>query len=243
MATTNRFQTRVLNPDKNSLTNNEIRLNSLLNQAQTYSRTLNDLETIEYDNNLSRENKLDIWSSKMFEKIDELYKVCLNDLKQSLKQLKLFQQMMINILNTDNENYLDGKKLLAIEHEICILKCLTYQIDTTKVKIDGKLKLNKISNDNQCEIEIDDENHENNHMKLNDKNDKNDFICRILVHNDIINKIENLPLFKEFVKITTNQINQTTPERVLTIIGKEFFKFYFRKKFGFFFRSPSFRCY
>jgi hypothetical protein len=223
MATTNRFQTRVLIPDKNSLTNNEIRLNSLLTEAQTCFNRLNDVQTLEYNNNLSRENQLDLWSSKMFEKIDDLYKTCLNDLKQTFEQLKLFQQIMINILNTDNENYLDNKKLSAIEHEICILKCLTYQLDTTKVKIDGKLKLSKGSDENQYEIFIeDDQNQENNQMKINDKNYKKDFICRILIHKDIINKIENLPLFQQFVKITTNQINQTTPERILTIIGKQY---------------------
>jgi hypothetical protein len=220
MATTNHFQTRVLIPDKNSLTNNEIRLNSLLIEAQTCLHSLNDLQTLEYNNNLSRESKLDHWSSKMFEKIDDLYKICLNDLKQTFEQLKLFQQIMINILNTDNENYLDSKKLSAIEHEICILKCLTYQLDTTKVKIDGKLKLSKGLDDNQYEIFIDDEqNQENNQMKINENTNKNDFICRILIHKDIINKIENLPLFQQFVKIKTNQINQTTPERILTIIG------------------------
>jgi hypothetical protein len=123
---------------------------------------------------------------------------------------------MINILNTDNENYLDSKKLSAIEHEICILKCLTYQLDTTKVKIDGKLKLSKGLDDNQYDIFIDDnQNQENNQIKINE----NDFICRILIHKDLINKIENLPLFQQFVKIKTNQINQTTPERILTITG------------------------
>lgn len=228
MATTNRFQTRVLIPDKTSLTNNEIRLSLLLTQAQTYLHTLNDLQTTEYNNNFSRETQLDLWSSKMFEKIDDLYKTCFTDLKQSFEQLKLFQQMMINILNTDNENYLDNKKLLAIEHEICILKCLTYQLDTTKVKIDGKLKLNKISNDNQYEILIDDQ--ENNNQENNQKKikEKKDFICRILVHKDSIEKIENLTDFHDYVKITTNQINQTTPERILTIIGKHLF-FCFRE--------------
>jgi len=231
MATTNRFQTRVLIPEKSSLTNNEIRLNSLLTQAQTYSQTLNNLQTIEYNNNLSRKTKVDLWSSKMFEKIDNLYKICLNDLKQSIEQLKLFQKMMINILNTDNENYLDGKKLSVIEQEICILKCLTYQLDTTKVKIDGKLKLNNNSDENQYEILISDDHQQNNSMKLNEKNEKKDFICRILVPKDAIHNIENLPLFQQFVQITTKQINQTTPERVLTIIGKLvlFLKFIFYK--------------
>lgn len=220
MATTNRFQTRVSIPDKTSLTNNEIRLNSLLNQAQIYSHTLNDLQTRENGNNSSRKNQLDLWSSKIYDKIDDLYKICYTDLKQSFEQLKLFQQMMINILNTDNENYLDGKKLLAIEHEICILKCLTYQLDTTKVNIDGKLKLNKISNDNQTEIFIDDQdnhnNHENNQKKIHEKKD---FISRILLHKDNIEKIQNLSLFQDHVQITTNQIPQTTPERILTITG------------------------
>jgi len=222
MATTNRFQTRVLIPDKNSLTNNEIRLNSLLIQAQTYLHTLNDLQTTECKNNFSRENQLNLWSSKMFEKIDDLYKICLTDLKQSFEQLKLFQQMMINILNTENENYLDNKKLSAIEHEICILKCLIYQLDTTKVKIDGKLKLNQISNDNQSEIFIDDQN--NNYDNKNQKkfHEKKDFISRILLHKDNIEKIQNLPLFQEYVQITRNQIPQTTPERILTITGNYF---------------------
>ena len=188
MATANRFQTRVLIPDKSSLSNNEIRLNSLLTQAQTYFHRLNDLQTVEYDNNFSRESELDLWSSKMFEKIDDLYKSCLNDLKQSFEQLKLFQQMMINILNTDNENYLDGKKLLAIEHEICILKCLTYQLDTTKVKIEGKLKLKNGEENDQHEISIDDDQDQNNQNKFNEKKDKKDFICRILVHKDFIEK-------------------------------------------------------
>jgi hypothetical protein len=231
MATTNRFQTRVLIPDKSSLTNNEIRLNSLLTQAQTYLQTLDDLQTIENNQNLTRQTQLDQWSSKMFEKIDDLYQISFTDLRQSLEQLKLFQQMMINILNNDQENYLDGKKLSAIEHEICILKCLTYQLDTTKVKIEGKLKLRQVSEDNQNDISIDDDdNEENNEMKFNEKKEKKDFICRILVHHDSIEKIENLPLFQEFVQITTNQ---TTPERVLTINGKDFSKNLFDFKFNF----------
>jgi hypothetical protein len=242
MATANRFQTRVLIPDKSSLSTNEIRLNSLLTQAQTYFHRLNDLQTIESKNNSSRESKLDLWSSKMFEKIDDLYKSCLNDLKQSFEQLKLFQQMMINILNTDIENYLDGKKLLAIEHEICILKCLTYQLDLTKVKIEGKLKLTNRSENDQFEISIDDENSQNNQNKMNVKKVIQDFIYRILVHKDTIEKIENLPLFQEFVQMTTNQINQTTPERVLTINGNtkisNFISFQIL-----FFRPSSFRCY
>jgi hypothetical protein len=221
MATANRFQTRVLIPDKSSLTNNEIRLNSLLTQAQTYYHTLNDLQTIEYNNNLSRESQLDSWSSKMFDKIDDLYKTCLHDLKQSFEQLKLFQQMMINILNNENENYLDGKKLLAIEHEICILKCLTYQFDTSKVKIEGKLKLSKGSDNDQYEIAIDDNNYQNYQKKINEKKNQKDFLCRILIQKDAIDKIQNLPLFQEFVRMTTNQINETTPERILNITGNK----------------------
>jgi hypothetical protein len=220
MATTNRFQTRVLNPDKTFLTNNEIRLNTLLNDAQTYYQTLDNLQTIESTNNSSRQTQLDHWSSKMFENIDELYQICLMDLKQTFEQLKLFQQIMINLLNIDQDNYLDGKKLLAIGHEICILKCLTYQLDTTKVKIEGQLKLKKISEINQYEILIDDQNDEENKIKLTEKKD---FICRILLHKDSIKIIENLTLFQEFVQMKTNQINPTTPERILTILGKRIF--------------------
>ncbi|CAF2942623.1 unnamed protein product [Rotaria sp. Silwood2] len=217
MATANRFQTRVLIPDKISLTDNEIRLNLLLEQAQTCFHTLNDLQTNEYNNNSLRESELNIWSSKMFEKIDDLYKSCLNDLKQSFEQLILFQQLMLNILNNENENNLDGNKLLAIEQEICILKCLTYQLDTTKIKIEGKLKLNRFSDNDEYKTSIDDNNYQN---QINQENNKKDFIYRILVHKDIINKIENLPLIQQFVKMTTDQINETTPERILTIIGK-----------------------
>ncbi|CAF0766441.1 unnamed protein product [Rotaria sp. Silwood1] len=217
MATANHFQTRVLIPNKTSLTDNEIRLNSLLEQAQLYFHTLNNLETNDYNNNVLRESELNLWSSKMYEKIDDLYKSCLNDLKQSFEQLKLFQKLMINILNNENENNLDGNKLLTIEQEICILKCLTYQLDTTKVKIEGKLKLNRFSDNGDYEISIDDNNNYQNN--INEENNKKDFICRILVHKDIINKIENLPLVQQFVKMTTDQINQTTPERILTIMG------------------------
>jgi hypothetical protein len=142
------------------------------------------------------------------------------DLKQTFEQLKLFQQIMINLLNIDQDNYLDGKKLLAIGHEICILKCLTYQLDTTKVKIEGQLKLKKISEINQYEILIDDQNDEENKIKLTEKKD---FICRILLHKDSIKIIENLTLFQEFVQMKTNQINPTTPERILTILGKRIF--------------------
>ena len=217
MATTNRFQTRVLIPEKISLTDNEIRLNSLLIQAQKYSNQLNDIKLIEYNKNEIRQTKLDQWSSKMFEKIDNLYKICHNDLNQTFEQLKLFQQIMFNILNIDNENYLDIKKLSAIEHEICLLKCLTYQFDTTKIKIDGKLKLIKISQDKLNEILIEDNQLNNNH--INQKNSNKDFICRILVHKDTINNIQNLTIFQQFVKTTNNQINQITPERVLIITG------------------------
>ena len=124
--------------------------------------------------------------------------------------------MMINLLNHANENNLDAKKLSVIEHEICILKCLSYQLDTSKVKINGKLKLKKFSNNNLSEISVDDQ------STLNQKkiNEPKDFICRILLHNDQIENIENSNLIQEFVQTTTNnQIDQTTPERVLTIRG------------------------
>ncbi|CAF0844746.1 unnamed protein product [Adineta steineri] len=219
MATANRFQTRVVVPDKSSLSHNEIRLNLLLTQAQTYLQTLNDLQINEYNNNEIRESKFDYWSSHMFEKIDHSYKICLHDLKQSFEQLKLFQQMMINILNNENENYLDGKKLSTIEHEICILKCLTYQLDTTKVKIEGKLKSNQEFNHDEYDMSNDDENYSDNQTKLNEKKPNKDFLCRILIPYDAINKIEDLPLFQQYVQMTTNQIHDATPERILTING------------------------
>jgi hypothetical protein len=219
MATTNRFQTRVLIPDKTPLTTNEIRLNSLLTDAQTCYQTLNNFQTIESNNNLSRKSQLDHWSTKTLGDINELHQTCLTDLKQSFEQLKSFQQMMSHLLNNDQENYLDGKKLLAIGHEISILRCLTFQLDTSKVKIEGQLKLTKINNENQQEIMIDDENDEQNQMKLTEKKD---FICRILLPKDSITVIENFPLFQEFVQIKTDEINSTTPERILTINGKQF---------------------
>ncbi|UJR35067.1 hypothetical protein I4U23_027843 [Adineta vaga] len=220
MATANRFQTRVLIPDKTSLTPIELRLNLLLTQAQTYYQSLNDVQTIEYENNHKREIQLDCWASKMFEQIDSLYQLCLADLKQSSEQLKLFQQLMMKILNSENENYLDGKKLSAIGHEICILKCLTYELDTTKVKIDGKLKLKKEYEHDLDEMTINDD--DDNHQELNQEKElkeKKDFLCRILIQKEAIEKIQHLPLFQEFVQITTTKINETTPERVLTITG------------------------
>ncbi|CAF1624440.1 unnamed protein product [Rotaria magnacalcarata] len=215
MATANHFQTRVLIPDKTSLTNNEIRINLLLEQAQTYFHTLNDLQATQYRQNLTQASELDLWSSKMFEKIDDLYKSCLNDLKQSFQQLKSFQQLMIKILYNENENNLDGNKLLTIEQEICILKCLSYLLDTTKVKIEGKFKSNKNFNSDESEVLIDEHDTQNN---MNEKSNKKDFICRILVHKDAINKIENLSLIQQFVEMKTD-INKTTPERILTING------------------------
>jgi len=216
MATTNRFQTRVFISDKGPLTPNEIRLNSLLTRAQTYVQKLDEIEQIERTKNSHRENQLNSCSEKLTEKIICLYKTCFDDLKQSFEQLKFFQQMMINLLNHANENNLDAKKLSVIEHEICILKCLSYQLDTSKVKINGKLKLKKFSNNNLSEISVDDQ------STLNQKkiNEPKDFICRILLHNDQIENIENSNLIQEFVQTTTNnQIDQTTPERVLTIRG------------------------
>ncbi|CAF4850600.1 unnamed protein product, partial [Rotaria magnacalcarata] len=215
MATANHFQTRVLIPDKTSLTNNEIRINLLLEQAQTYFHTLNDLQATQYRQNLTQASELDLWSSKMFEKIDDLYKSCLNDLKQSFQQLKSFQQLMIKILYNENENNLDGNKLLTIEQEICILKCLSYLLDTTKVKIEGKFKSNKNFNSDESEVLIDEHDTQNN---MNEKSNKKYFICRILVHKDTINKIENLSLIQQFVEMKTD-INKTTPERILTING------------------------
>ncbi|CAF5083037.1 unnamed protein product, partial [Rotaria magnacalcarata] len=169
MATANHFQTRVLIPDKTSLTNNEIRINLLLEQAQTYFHTLNDLQATQYRQNLTQASELDLWSSKMFEKIDDLYKSCLNDLKQSFQQLKSFQQLMIKILYNENENNLDGNKLLTIEQEICILKCLSYLLDTTKVKIEGKFKSNKNFNSDESEVLIDEHDTQNN---MNEKSNK-----------------------------------------------------------------------
>lgn len=217
MATTNHFQTRVLLPEKPSLTPNDIRLNSLFTRAQTYVQTLNDLEKKQITKNAQRENQLNLWSEKILEKIAQPYQICLDDLKQSLEQLKIFQNLMSNLLNHANENHLDGKKLSAIEHEICILQCLTFELETSKVKIDGQLKLKKTStNNNQMEICIDDEdwNYNSNPVKINEKKD---FSCRILMHRDQLEKIENLPLIQEFLQ-TTN--NQTTSERILTLNGE-----------------------
>lgn len=225
MATTNRFQTRVIIPDKTSLTDNEIRLNSLLEQAQTCFHRLDELQENEHKQNALRESELEKWSSRMFEKVDDLYKSCLKDLKQSYDQLQLFQQLMIQILNNGNENNLDGKKLLVLEHEICLLRCLTYQLDTTKVKIEGKLKLKSV--DNEREVSIDDDINQNDQHKTNEENYKKDFVCRLLVNKDSINKIQELPLFKEFVKMA-EEINESTPERVLTITGKEYEKYHDR---------------
>ncbi|CAF0887117.1 unnamed protein product [Adineta ricciae] len=223
MATANRFQTRVLVPDKSSLTPTELRLNLLLTQAQTYHQSLNDLQTNEYENYQQRESQLDVWASKMFEKIDQLYQTCFTELKQSTEQLKLFQQIMMKLLNIENENYLDAKKLSAIGHEICILNCLTYQLDMNKVKIEGKLKLRKEVEHGLCEVAVDDDNDQelNEENEVTEKKEKKDFHYRILIQKENIEKLQNLPLFQEFVQVTTDTINETTPERVLTITGSQ----------------------
>lgn len=215
MATANHFQTRVLIPDKTSLTNNEVRINLLLERAQSYYHVLNDLQTVQSQQNQIQISELDLWSSKIFEKIDDSYKSCLTDLKQSCEQLKLFQQLMIKILNNASENNLDGNKLSVIGQEICILKCLAYQLDTTKVKIEGKFKSNKSFDNDESDISTDENNNQN---KIYNKNDKKDFTCRILVHKDIISKIENLPIVQQFAEMK-NEILETTPERILTING------------------------
>ena len=223
MATARHFQTRVLTPDETSLENNEIRLNSLLNQAQSYCHALNDLQISQNNNQSLQQLEFNTWSSKMHEQIDHLYKSCLNELQQSFEQLKLFQQIMNNILNNDKENNLDRKKLLAIEHEICILKCLTYQLDTTKVKIQGNMKKITYVDNKQCETSIDDDDDDDNNDNQTSQNTikkENNFLCRILIHKDTINKIENLSIIPQYVQMTTKSIDDTTPERILTIVGK-----------------------
>ncbi|CAF3305504.1 unnamed protein product [Rotaria socialis] len=91
-------------------------------------------------------------------------------------------------------------------------QCLAYQLDTTKATIEGKFKLNKSLDNDESEISIDENNYQN---KINDKSD---FICRILVHKDAIDKIENLSLVQQYVEMK-NAINETTPEQVLTTNG------------------------
>lgn len=242
MATTNRFQTRVLIPTQtNSLTETDLRLDALLQQAQLASQTLNQIEILEEKSNQLRIDQIEQWSENLLENLEQIYENCSVDFQQSLEQLKLFQQMMMNLLNSSEENHLDGKKLSVIEQEICILRCLTYQLDTNKVKIDGKLKLKKTSTNHQYEIEIEDQFDQNNLVKINENKD---FISRILVHQDSVESIGNLNLFQQFGQITNNEINPTTPERVLTITGKNNFP---QEKFSFIyvliFRSETFGCY
>ena len=151
----------------------------------------------------------------MCEKIDQVYGTCLNDLRQSFEQLKAFQQLMIQILNNDQENYIDAKKLLAIEHEICILRCLTYQLDTSKVKIEGKLRLNKGLSNEQVVHAME----ESDPQDFADEHEHRELPCRILIEKELIEKIEQLPEFQQSVQLTNKPLHSATPERVLTIIG------------------------
>ena len=233
MATTNRFQTRVLIPS--TLKENELRFDSILNQVQSVYQTLNQLELFEEKSNRSRIEQIEEWKEKMMENLDQMYEQCSMDFQSSLEQLKAFQKLMENLLNYEDENHLDGKKLAVIEQEICILKCLTYQLDVNKVKIDGKLKLKRISSKQESEIIIDDQFDQKNPIKFNE-----DFISRILVHRDSVEIIENLNLFQQFGQVTNKDVNSTTPERVLTITGKDFVLFGFDGDLGF--RSETFGC-
>ena len=218
MATANYCSNRLFTSDNTLLKSGENRIDSLLNQAHTCINELNDLQNTTSNNNLLRQFEINNWSLKMTEKIDESYQLCSNDLTRSLRQLELFQQKMINMLNNPNESHLDGKKLLAIEHEICILKCLTYQLDTTKIKLEGKLKLySGLVDSHGYEISIDDKNGQNH---VDDEKQSQNFQYRILIHQDILNKIKDLSFFQQSVKMTTNDADKKIPERVLTIIGK-----------------------
>lgn len=214
MATTNRFQTRVFLPT--TVNETDQRLESLLNQAQLFHQTLNQFEVHEDRANQSRVNQIEQWSKKMLENLDQMSEQCSMDFQSSLEQLKAFQKLMMNLLNCDDENYLDGKKLSVIEQEICILRCLTYQLDVNKVKIEGKLKLNRISSKQPLELLIGDQFEQDKPIKFNE-----DFISRILVHRDSVEIIENLNLFQQFGQVTNKDVNSTTPERVLTITGNE----------------------
>jgi hypothetical protein len=201
-----------------SLSANESRLNSLLARAEHNCQQLKTSLEMQSTAHHSRQVKLDVWSKKMYEKVDQIYASCVNDLKQSFQQLKSFQEIMLQILNSDQENYIDMKKLMAIEHEICILKCLTYQLDTSKVKIDGKLRLNKSLSNEQCGTLADVQSASQLESQYEQENRA--LPCRLLVHKDMIEKISSVPNFAESVQMTANAIEASTPERVLTIRGE-----------------------
>jgi hypothetical protein len=198
-----------------ALMSKEVRLHSLLSRAENDVQTLNQLQDDEHHARRSRQAKLELWSTKMCEKIDQIYGPCLTDLRQSFEQLKLFQQLMIQLLNNDQENYIDAKKLLAIEHEICILRCLTYQLDTSKVKIEGKLRLNKGLSNEQVVHSME----ECDAHGAHDEHDHRELLCRILIDKELIEKIGQLPEFHQSVQMSNKSIHPSTPERVLTING------------------------
>ena len=222
MATANQFQTRALMDHPSVVSANEVRVNALLKQAEMQLQTLNELQQSEQKNNQCRETKIELWSRRMLEKIDQVYAACLHELEQSFEQLKLFQQIMISILNRPNENCIDAKKLQAIEQEICILKCLTYQLDTSKVKIEGQLKMSKGSDNHRSGIAIDVDDHEDHHGQYQRHDDKHrkESLCRILIHRDAIESIEPLPAFEKSIQMSARPIDEHTPERVLTVTGE-----------------------
>ena len=220
MALTNHFSTSISNGEPIAkLSSNELRLNSMIERAKAFHQVIQKLDIDQGKSYESRKKKLDVWSKKMCEKTDQIYGSCLNDLKQSFDQLKLFQQLMFQLLNHEQENNIDGKKLLAIEHEICILRCLTYQLDTTKVRIDGKLKLINGTTNEQCCIPIDDHDEQTLNQDCDYSEVNKEFSCRLLIHKDMLAKIQNLSVFTESIQMTTNEVHETTPERILTVTG------------------------
>lgn len=218
MATAHNFQTRVsnLSTTKRSFDN---RIDSLLKRAENCRRSVDQIENDELQSHQSRQRKLNLWTTKMCERIDQIYGSCLTDLKQSFDQLKSFQQVMIQILNHDQENFIDAKKLKLIEQEICILKCLTYQLDTSKVKIDGKLRLTKGSTNDQYGNAVGDGDNENIDQEFLDDQQTKEISCRILLEKEKISKIENLPNIDESIEMNNKNLPESTPERVLTIKG------------------------
>lgn len=216
------FQARSpLLDEQSKSTKNEQRINALLRRAQSCCDDVDKLHKEQRNSYESRKSKLLVWRKMMFDKINQIYGSCLTDFQQSFHLLNSFRDLMLVILNDRQESHIDANKLSILENEICILRCLTYHLDTSKVKFDGKLRIIGSQWSSSHSILL------GNHEQMQNKHENEqpdvmkDIPCRILVDKDTLTKIQDLDVFKESIQMRNHQVNDGQPERVLTISGKE----------------------
>ncbi|CAF0926539.1 unnamed protein product [Didymodactylos carnosus] len=174
--------------------------------------------------------KLRKWKISMEQQINLQHNEKLCELAVSFNQLVEFKTMIQTILSDSIQKQLEKLlimpitnqtlkdveslkiKLYQMKREISLLKCLSYQLESKELKIRGQIRLCK--GDGSVLIEAEDYNGDN--QQNEEKQIQDDFLCRLLIPKDNVDKIINTKAYNQFIQISNNG----GPERVLTISGE-----------------------